>query len=182
MEKHIGHPIGTRLLIDKNPSLNILIPAFIRVFPEIKLLIALRDPRDVCLSCFMQAHLPLSKGSVAYLSMEGTIEGYVRVMSLWRTLAPLLEGHYLEIRYEDMVENIESASRRALGFLGVPWDERVLRFDEHARSKRVISPTYADVAKPISRRAVGRWQKYQKYFEPHLDKLAPFLKAFGYDS
>jgi tetratricopeptide (TPR) repeat protein len=180
-ERHINNPIGTRLLIDKNPSINVLIPAFIRVFPEIKLLIALRDPRDVCLSCFMQAHLPLSKGSVAYLTLEGTIEGYARVMGLWRTLAPMLTGHYLEVRYEEMVEDLESVSRRTLDFLNVPWSGRVLKFDEHARSKRVRSPSYADVAKPISKRAIGRWQKYQKYFEPHLDKLAPFLKAFGYD-
>jgi len=39
-----GQPIGERLLIDKNPSLTFLIPALIRVFPEIKLLVTLRDP------------------------------------------------------------------------------------------------------------------------------------------
>jgi tetratricopeptide (TPR) repeat protein len=182
IERHLGNPLGSRLLIDKNPSINILIPAFIRIFPEIKLLIALRDPRDVCLSCFMQAHLPLSKGSVAYLTLEGCIEGYTQVMGLWRTLAPMLQGRYLEVRYEDMTEDLESVSRQTLNFLGVPWDEHVLGFAEHAQNKRVRSPSYADVARPISKRAVGRWQKYQKHFEPHLAKLAPFLKAFGYDT
>ena len=48
-------------MIDKNPSLTYLIPAIVRVFPEIKLLIALRDPRDVVLSCFMQAFVPLGQ-------------------------------------------------------------------------------------------------------------------------
>jgi Tfp pilus assembly protein PilF len=179
-EKHIGNPIGTRLLIDKNPSVNIFIPAFVRVFPEIKLLIALRDPRDVCMSCFMQAHLPLGRGNVSFLSIEGSVEAYTRVMGLWRTLAPMLQGHYLEVRYEDVVENLEAVSRRTLDFLGVPWDARVLQFDEHARNKRVRSPTYADAAKPIYKRAKGRWQNYQKYFEPYLEKLEPFVKAFGY--
>lgn len=182
MERHIGKPIESRLLIDKNPALNILIPTFVRVFPEIKLLIALRDPRDVCLSCFMQAHLPLNKGNVAYLTLEGTVEGYVRVMGLWRTLAPMLQGHYLEVRYEDMVEDLESVARRTLNFLGVEWNEKVLAFDEHARSKRVRSPTYADVAKPVSKRAVGRWRNYQKYLEPYLEKLEPFVKEFGYEA
>ncbi len=179
-EKHIGSPIGNRLLIDKHPSLMVLIPSFLRVFPEIKLLIALRDPRDVCLSCFMQAHLPLDKGNVAYLTMEGTVEGYTRVMGLWRTLAPMLQGHYLEVRYEDMVEDLKPVAQRTLEFLGMPWDDRVLAFHEHAQAKKIRSPTYADVAKPIFRRAMGRWQKYAKYLEPHLEKLEPFVKAFGY--
>jgi tetratricopeptide (TPR) repeat protein len=181
LESHLGNPVGARLLIDKNPAINFLIPAFLRVFPEIKLLIALRDPRDVCLSCFMQAHLPLSKGSVAFLNLDNTVEAYAGVMGLWRTLAPIMANPYLEVRYEDVVEDLEAVSRRVLDFLGVPWDDRVLRFDEHARGKRVRSPTYADVAQPIFKRAKGRWHNYQKYLEPHLDKLAPFIKAFGYE-
>jgi hypothetical protein len=39
-------------------------------------------------------------------------------------------------------------ARKTLDFLGVPWDERVLEFDEHARTKMVRSPTYADVTQP----------------------------------
>jgi hypothetical protein len=72
-------------------------------------------------------------------------------------------------------------ARRTLDFLGVPWDARVLGFDAHARQKVVRSPTYADVTKPVYKRAVGRWRNYQKYLEPHLEKLAPFVKAFGYE-
>jgi tetratricopeptide (TPR) repeat protein len=181
MELHLGNPVGTRLLIDKNPSNNFLIPAFIRVFPEIKFLIALRDPRDVCLSCFMQAHLPLTKGSVAYVNLENTVEAYSETMGFWRTLAPLIKNPCLEVRYEDMVEDLESVARKTLDFLGVPWDARVLGFDEHARKKPVRSPTYADVTQPVYKRAVNRWRNYQKYLEPHLEKLAPFVKAFGYE-
>jgi len=181
MDLHLGQPIGTRLLVDKNPAINFLIPAFIRVFPETKFLIALRDPRDVCLSCFMQAHLPLSKASVAFLNLENTAEAYAGVMGLWRTLAPMIANPYLEVRYEDVVEDLESVARRTLDFLGVAWDERVLHFDEHARNKRVRSPTYADVTQPVYKRAKGRWLNYQKYFEPHLEKLEPFVKAFGYE-
>jgi tetratricopeptide (TPR) repeat protein len=181
MELHLGNSIRNHLLIDKNPSINFLIPAFVRVFPEIKLLIALRDPRDVCLSCFMQAHLPLSRGSVLYLSLENTIEAYTGVMELWRTLAPLIRNPFIEVRYEDVVEDLESVARRTLNFLGIPWDARVLGFDKYARQKMVRSPTYADVAKPVFKTALGRWRNYQKYLEPYLERLAPFLKAFGYE-
>ena len=180
MAKFLGGPPDARMLIDKNPSLTGLVPAFARVFPEAKLLVALRDPRDVCLSCFMQP-LPLGQVSSIFLTLEGSCQEYASVMGLWRAAAPCLAGSFLEIRYEDLVADLEAVARRALEFLGAAWDERVLRFDEHARAKVVRSPTYAAVAKPISKGAVGRWRHYQKYLEPLLETLAPLLKAFGYE-
>jgi tetratricopeptide (TPR) repeat protein len=180
VEGFLGKPVGERLLIDKNPSLTFMISAFIRIFPETKFLIALRDPRDVVLSCFMQCIKP-GQVSSAYLSMEDTVQEYTAMMSLWQTLAPLIKNHYLEVRYEDLVNDLESVARRTLDFLGVSWDARVLGFDEHARKKMVRSPTYADVTKPVYKGAVGRWRHYQKHLEPHLEKLAPFVKAFGYE-
>jgi len=179
-EKFLCNSVGDRLLIEKNPSLTFLIPPLVRIFPEIKLLVALRDPRDVCLSCFMQA-LPLNQAASAFLSLEGTVDEYASLMETWRTVAPRMRNPHLEVRYEDMVSDLESVSRRVLEFLGITWDARVLRFDEHARQKLVRSPTYADVAKPVFKTAVGRWRNYQKYLEPHFEKLAPFLKAFGYE-
>jgi hypothetical protein len=178
-EALLGTKAADRWLIDKNPSLTTLIPAVIRVFPEAKFLVAVRDPRDVCISFFMQP-LPLNLSSSAYLSLEGTVGEYTSLMGFWKALAPRMANPHLEIRYEDLVEDLETASRRVLEFLGVPWDARVLRFDQHAREKLVRSPTYADVTKPVFKGAIGRWRNYQKYLEPWLEQLEPFVKAFGY--
>jgi tetratricopeptide (TPR) repeat protein len=180
MTRFLGHPPDRRMLIDKNPSLTPLVPAFVRVFPEAKLLVALRDPRDVCLSCFMQP-LPLGEASSVFLTLEGTVQGYASHMGLWRAVAPHLGGCFLEVRYEDLIADLEGIARRVLDFLGADWDDRVLRFNEFARRKLVRSPSYAAVAKPISRGAVGRWRNYQKHLEPWLDTLAPLVKAFGYE-
>lgn len=174
-----GKPNGNRLLIDKNPALNVLIPAVARIFPEARFLVAIRDPRDVCLSCFMQP-LPLNPVSSAYLSLEATVAQYTSVMGFWRTILPRLRNAWLEIRYEDSVASLETVSRRVLAFLEVPWDEEVLRFHEHARRQPLRSPSYADVTKPVFQTAVGRWRNYQKYLEPWLAKLDPFMKAYGY--
>ena len=181
MALHLGNPVGQRLLIDKNPSLQELIIAIVRFFPEIKLIVALRDPRDVVLSCFMLPHWPVSTGSVTFLDLKGTVETYTRAMGIWRTLKPLIKNPCLEVRYEDMVDDLEPVARRTLDFLGVPWDARVLTFYEHARKKMLYTPTYADVIQPVYKRAAGRWRNYQKYLEPHLEKLEPFVKAFGYE-
>ena len=181
MESSLGQPLNGRMLIDKNPSYTFLVPALVRIFPEIELLIALRDPRDVLLSCFMQPFFQIAQTNSAYLTLAGTAEEYAVVMGVWLAVKPFLKNPWLEVRYEDMVEDLESVARKTLDFLGVPWDDRVLGFNEHARKKLVRSPTYADVTQPVYKRARGRWRNYQKYLEPHLDKLEPFVKAFGYE-
>ncbi len=157
-----------------------MVPALIRIFPEIKLLIALRDPRDVVMSCFMQ-NLPLNQVGAACLTLNSTAEEYTALMTVWQTIKARMGNPCLEVRYEDMVEDLESVARQTLDFLGVTWDAKVLGFDEHARNKTVRSPTYADVTQPVYKRAVGRWHHYQKYLEPQMEKLAPFVKAFGYE-
>ena len=178
MALSLGQPIGGRLLIDKNPTYTFLIPALIRIFPEMKFIIALRDPRDVVLSCFMQ-NLPINQVGAACLTLAGTVEEYTTLMGIWQAIKPRMQNPYQEVRYEDMVADLESVARKTLEFLGAPWDAQVLGFDQHAREKVVRSPTYADVTQPVYKRAVGRWRNYQKYLEPHLEKLEPFVKAFG---
>ena len=125
--------------------------------------------------------LSLNPVSSAYLSLEGTTTQYASVMGFWRTVLPRLRNSWMEIRYEDAVENLETASRRVLSFLEVPWNETVLNFHEHARSKPLRSPSYAEVTKPVFKTAVGRWQNYQKYLEPWMARLDPFIKAYGYE-
>ncbi|MDB6124046.1 MAG: hypothetical protein JWQ71_3039 [Pedosphaera sp.] len=180
MESFLGELIGERLLIDKNPGLTSDIPACVRFFPESKFLVALRDPRDVCLSCFMQP-ARMNPDSSSWLSLEGTIDNYASIMNFWLALKPLVGAAAIEVRYEDMVEDLEANARRVLGFLGFTWDERVLKFNEHTRNKIVRSPTYAEVSKPIYKGAVGRWRNYQRHLEPYQDKLAPLISAFGYE-
>ena len=125
--------------------------------------------------------LALNPVSSAYLSLDGTINQYASVMGFWMSILPGLPNLSIEVRYEDLVNDIETESRRVLEFLGVPWDSAVLRFHEHAREKPVRSPSYADVVNPVYKRAVGRWRNYEAYLAPYLEKLQPFVKAFHYD-
>ncbi len=179
IESHLGSRVGERMLVDKNPGMTFDVPLMSRVFPDCKFLVALRDPRDVCISCFMQAW-PVLPDTISWLSAEGTVENYVATMGLWLVMKPALGNSAIEVRYEDIVHKLQENARRALSFLGLPWDDRVLRFTENAQAKVVRSPTYVEVAKPVYTNAIGRWRNYQKHFEPHFEKLTPLLKAFGY--
>jgi Flp pilus assembly protein TadD len=179
MEMFLRTQIGGRLLVDKNPGMNLLIPMVVRIFPETKFLIALRDPRDVVVSCFMQA-LPPTPISSAYLSLEGTVNQYANVMGFWLDMQPRMANQWIYARYEEMVADLPAVARSVLDFLRVPFEDKVLKFYEHARAKRVISPSRDDVRKPLYQKAIGRWQNYQKYLEPYLPSLERFVKEFNY--
>jgi tetratricopeptide (TPR) repeat protein len=171
--------IGSRLLVDKNPALNVMIPMVVRVFPETKFIVALRDPRDVVVSCFMQA-LPLTPISSAYLSLEGTVNQYASVMGFWLKMLPRMGDQWIHVRYEELIDDLPTVARSVLGFLGVEFEENVVKYYEHARTKRVNSPSHADVQKPLYRTAVGRWRNYQTRLEPYMAGLEPLLQAFNY--
>jgi Tfp pilus assembly protein PilF len=178
-EMFLGKTIGSRLLVDKNPGKNLMVSVLLRVFPETKFLIALRDPRDVVMSCFMQS-LTLTPASSAYLSLEGTVNQYASTMGFWVEMLPRMGNQWMQVRYEEMIDDLPVVARSALEFLGLEFEDNVLKFFEHARTKRVNSPSSADVRKPLYRTAVGRWKNYEKYLEPYLPGLERFLKEFKY--
>ena len=181
MEAALNDPIGDRVHLDKNPTLTLLIPGMVRLFPETKLLIALRDPRDVVLSCFMQ-YLPLNTNSVCYLTLERTARRYAHDMGIWRKFRETICSPWLEVRYEDCVTHLEREARRALEFLQLPWDPQVLGYRDRLKTKAVSSPTYEAVSRPLYTSAIGRWKNYRKYLEPCLEILQPSIEAFGYET
>jgi hypothetical protein len=179
MAAALNQPIGERLHLDKNPTMTLLIPGMIRLFPETRLLIALRDPRDVVVSCFMQ-YLPLNTNSVCFLTLERAARRYAHDMGIWLKFREMLCTPWLELRYEDCVSGLEAQARRALQFLDLPWDPQVMQYRERLKSKAVASPTYEAVTRPLYTSAMGRWKNYQKYMEPCLEILQPCVEAFGY--
>ncbi len=179
MAAALNEPIGDRVHLDKNPSMTLLLPAMLRLFPETKLLIALRDPRDVVLSCFMQ-YLHLNVTSISFLTLERTARSYALNMGIWLKFRETICTPWLEVRYEDCVTHLEREAHRALEFLGLPWDPQVLQYRERLKSKAVASPTYEAVSQPLYTSAIGRWKNYRKYLEPCLEILQPCIDAFGY--
>ena len=142
-----GEP-RARLLLDKNPSPTMALHLWLRVFPNLKVIIALRDPRDVAISCFFQ-NLPLTPASVNFLSLERTARHYASLMDVWLRMRELGGFDWIETRYEDVVANIEAEGRRVTEFAGLPWHAEQANPHEGARRKQLFAPTYDAVTKPV---------------------------------
>jgi tetratricopeptide (TPR) repeat protein len=167
------------VLLDKNPSPTASLHLWLRVFPESKIIIALRDPRDVILSCFFQ-NLALTPLNVNFLSLERSVKHYADLMDTWLRLRDLGGFAWMETRYEDVVGGLEAEGRRVTEFLGLSWHPAQAASHEAARRKLVFSPTYGEVAQPVHARAIGRWRNYAAALEPLLPRLASYAKTFGY--
>lgn len=171
---------GAKLLLDKNPSLTIWLHVWLRLFPQSKVVMALRDPRDVIVSCYFQ-NFPLSWAIVGFLSLERTAKYYVDNMDAWLRLRDLGGFDWIETRYEDVVANLEAEGQRVTNFLGLPWHEAQANYYNRAERKYVHSPTYNEVTKPVYNRSVARWKHYAEAIAPLQERLQPYLRAFRYE-
>ncbi len=177
----LREPIGekTELLLDKNPSPTASLHLWLRMFPDLKVILALRDPRDVILSCYFQ-NLRLNAMNANFLTLERTAKHYADLMDVWLRMRELGGFDWIESRYEDVVGDLESEGRRVTEFLGLSWHPKQASFHETTRKKFVFSPTYNEVTKPVHNRAVGRWKFYEAALSPIQERLAPYCRTFGY--
>ncbi len=171
---------AARVLLDKNPSPTMSLNMWLRVFPELKVIIALRDPRDVIISCFF-LNIMLNATNVNFLSLERTVKHYTDLMDVWLRMRELGGFDWIETRYEDVVVNMEKEGRKATEFLGLSWHADQARYHETARKKVLYAPTYHDVTQPVYNRAVGRWKRYAGALRDFEARLAPYCGKFGYD-
>ena len=86
--REISGDRSAQVLLDKNPSPTMALGLWLRVIPELKVIIALRDPRDVVVSCFF-LNLVLNMTNVNFLSLERTVKHYADLMDVWLELREL---------------------------------------------------------------------------------------------
>jgi len=174
-----GGNTAPELWLDKNPSPTAWLHLWLRIFPELKVIITLRDPRDVIVSCYFQ-NLRLNATNANFLSLERAATHYADLMDVWLRMRDLGGFDWIETRYEDLVANLEAEGRRVTEFLGLPWHEQQAAFHETTRKKFVFSPTYNEVTQPVYQRARGRWKNYADALTPIQERLEPYCKAFKY--
>ena len=72
--------------------------------------------------------------------------------------------------YEDTVGDIEQQARRMLDFIGVDFQEQVLRF--YANKRIVMTPSSEQVRQPIYKTSVNSWLRYGDALKPLKEALS----------
>jgi tetratricopeptide (TPR) repeat protein len=163
-------PSATRIT-DKMMSNFAHIGMIRRMFPNARIIHAMRDPMDSCFSCYATL---FAKNNLDFTYDLGTLGRYyvryIQLMQHWQRVLPA--DSILELHYEDMVADTETQARRLLDYLGLPWDPRCLNFHENKRIVRTASA--AQVRRPVYKSSVARW----KHFEAHLQPLLDIVKDY----
>jgi tetratricopeptide (TPR) repeat protein len=152
---------------DKTP-LNCLHLGLVQLLvPDCRVIHCTRSPLDTCLSCYFTDFTSGHEYSHDLGVLGAVFRQYHRLMANWKQVLTI---PIHEVRYEDLVLDLESQSRRITDFLNLPWDDRCLKFYENPR--RVRSASQEQVRRPIYLSSIGRWKNYQKHVAKLIEALA----------
>ncbi len=148
------------------------------LFPRARFINVIRDGRDVV--CSLRTH-PRYKVIDGRLVPANTRKPLEECITRWvhdvEASRPFwTDPRYMEVRYEDLVDDPGATLRRLLRFIDEPWDERMLRYHEVDSNSRDVTkfPQNPEATRPLTPDSIGRWQ-----WELSAKELATFRRLAG---
>jgi tetratricopeptide (TPR) repeat protein len=154
-----------RYISNKTPN-NFLHLGLIKlILPNAKIIHLLRDPMDVCLSCYSRYFTE----SVDFTSqLEELGRYYVRyreMMQYWESVLPA--NSVYTVQYENVARDLETETRKLLDFIGLEWEDSCLNFQDNQR--KVNTASIAQVRKPIYTSSIARWERFSEELQPLME-------------
>ncbi|MBL6853147.1 MAG: sulfotransferase [Alphaproteobacteria bacterium] len=177
--KSFGADVTCKVFVDKYPLSSLKLPMVARLFPKARVLFAVRDPRDVVLSCYRR-NFAMNSSMFEFLSIDRAARFYDAAMTTCDVYRRRLGLPWRQVRNETLVEDFEGEARAIVAFMGLAWNEQMKDFAEHARSRTIRTPSSTQVVKGINREGVGVWRHYEKEMSPAMPYLARWIKDLGY--
>ncbi len=173
-----GVASGSECLVDMDPLKGTRLPLIARMFPEAKILVMRRDPRDVVWSCF-RTNFAMTSGTLEYTSLERAARHYHAMMQLTEAAMARLKLQFHEVHYHRLVQDFDGTTRQICDFLGLDWNEGLRRFDRTAQARGVSTASAGQVSRGLYD-GTRQWERYAAYLEPVIPILQPWLERFGY--
>lgn len=138
------------------------------VTPGARIIQCTRDPVDTCLSCWME-RLPQASAPFAsdFQHLARYHKSYTRLIAHWKSVIDL---PWLDVSYEDMVEDFEAAARRTIEFCGLDWNDACTEPHKVKRVEATLS--HQQVRQPIYQGARGRSARFGALLDPLREALA----------
>ncbi len=176
---NFGMPIRDKIVVDKRPMNQLWLPLIAKLFPNAKILLSIRDPRDTVFSSFRRL-LVIHAFTYEFLTLEGTarlFDSTMRLTELYRAKLPL---DVLGIKNEALVADFEEQTRAICQFIDIPWDKSMRNFAAQSKRRMIGTPSAPQVARGLNSEGVGQWRRYAEQMAPVLPILAPWVEKFGY--
>lgn len=171
-----AHARGKSRWGDKTPRYVEHIPFLARLFPDGRFVHLVRDGRNVALSYADVPFGPKNVAQAADLWARRVSAG----VDAGRSLEP---GRYIEMRYEDLVHDVEGRTRALCDFLDLSFDEGMLDYTERSRSD--VLPRAAKYNPKVTQRPIARTRSWEDAMPARhvavFESIAgPVLAQLGY--
>mgnify|MGYP003668138160 FL=1 len=173
-----GAGLQGKTVLDKLPLHTLSLPVIAKLFPGARVLFAVRDPRDVVLSCFRR-RFQINPAMFELLDIEGAARFYHEVMNLAEISRALLPLEVHEVRHEQVVERFEQTIRSVLQFIGLEWEPGMLRFTD-ALPADPRTPSDMQLRRGLNADGLGQWRRYGAKMTPVMAALEPWVQRYGY--
>ena len=166
ISQQLGDTAGVSRIVDKLPYNYQVLPLIQMMFPHARVIHTVRDPRDVCISCYFQDFL----GELGYsYNLDRLARYYADHDRIMNHMKAVLDIPILEVRYEELVADPEPGIRALLDHVGLGFHKDCLSFHE---SKRAVHTASLDqVRKPMYTSSSQRWKRYGSKIDPLLAAL-----------
>lgn len=169
----LGADVAGKVFIDMDPLKGAALPVIAALFPQAKVIVMHRDPRDIVWSCFRHSFL-YSPATCEFTSLERTARHFDAVMTVIRLSLDRLKPDAHIVRYEHLVRHFDEATRELCAFLGVAWSADMRAFDHMARQRKVRTAS-ADQVRQSLFDGSGQWTKYAEFIDPVISHLAEWI-------
>lgn len=137
------------------------------ILPHAKIIHCRRNPIDTCVSCFSTLFVRRSCPFAYDLKELGEFYRlYRELMDHWSSLSQI---SCLDVQYETLVRNQESATKEILSFCDLPWDSACLDF--HRSPRPVHTASNIQIRQPVYTHAIERWRRYEHHLGPLREAL-----------
>jgi hypothetical protein len=168
-----------KIIIDKFP-LNLIEIGFIKkIFPNSKIILALRHPLDSILSCVLTS-FKINEAMANYENLNKAAIFYDEVFDLFNIYKSALNFNYYSIKYENLVNKFDNEIKNLLSFLNLDYENSLKNFHITAKNRdKINTPRYNQVTKPIYKDSLERYKKFSqvKTIEPLINK---WIKQLNY--
>jgi tetratricopeptide (TPR) repeat protein len=153
-----------RVFVESNAYNSFKLPLIARLFPDARVLVARRDPRDNVLACFRH-RFPMADPAWQMLTLDGTARLYAATMALAEASETAFGLFTHPVQLEALRADAEGELKAISDFIGLPRDERLSSLTASLRG--------------LDNEGIGKWRDYEAQLAPAMEVLAPWVARFG---